>query len=179
MLPAEYLIRVTALLDELGMPAEYIVHRQLPLFFEPAELVLAEAGPDGREYLLTPEAVIAWRQLSAAAAQDGVLLSLASAFRSLGRQADIIRRKQSLGLSLEQILSASAPPGYSEHHTGRAIDIATPGCPPFEEAFESTEAFGWLSKHAGSFGFTLSYPRGNKYGYVFEPWHWCYCAEDT
>ncbi|HEX7650108.1 MAG TPA: D-alanyl-D-alanine carboxypeptidase family protein, partial [Noviherbaspirillum sp.] len=27
---------------------------------------------------------------------------------------------------------------------------------------------------AGRFGFTLSYPRGNTYGFIYEPWHWCY-----
>lgn len=136
--------------------------------------MLVETGLDGREHLLVPEASAAWRKLSAAAADDGLSLFLASAFRSLDRQAEIIRRKQSLGMSPEQILSSSAPPGYSEHHTGRAVDIATLGCPPFEEVFEHTEAFRWLSRHAGSFGFTLSFPRGNKYGYVYEPWHWCY-----
>ena len=101
-------------------------------------------------------------------------LMIVSAFRSLQQQAEIIRWKLSCGLSIEATLLGSAPPGYSEHHTGRAVDISSPGCPPWDETFAHTEAYQWLSRHAGSFGFSLSFPRGNRYGYVFEPWHWCH-----
>lgn len=170
----EYLDRVEALLEELGIPSAAFVHRALPLFPVPAELVVAEIGSDGREHLLVPAATTAWHRLSAAAREDGISLHIVSAFRDLQRQADIIRRKQRLRVPLAQILVASAPPGYSEHHAGRAIDINTPGCRPTEEEFENTDAFRWLSLHAGSFGFTLSFPRGNTYGYIFEPWHWCF-----
>ncbi len=173
-MPDPYLLRIQAELEELGIPPTLFAHRSLPVFYEPAELMLVETGPDGREHFLVPEAGAAWRKLSAAAAGDGLSLFVASAFRSLEQQAEIIRRKLSLGRSLVQILTSSAPPGYSEHHTGRAVDVATSGCPPFEEEFEHTEAFQWLMLHAGSYGFTLSFPRENRYGYVYEPWHWCY-----
>jgi len=43
-----------------------------------------------------------------------------------------------------------------------------------EGAFAHTEAFRWLSLHAKQFGFTLSYPEGNPFGYAYEPWHWCF-----
>ena len=59
------------------------------------------------------------------------------------------------------------------HHTGRAVDIATPGVPPLTEAFERSDAFRWLEKNATNHGFSMSYPRGNALGYVYEPWHWC------
>ncbi|WP_338924995.1 D-alanyl-D-alanine carboxypeptidase family protein (plasmid) [Pseudomonas silesiensis] len=39
-------------------------------------------------------------------------------------------------------------------------------------AFEETDAFAWLTKHAGSFGFEMSYPKGNARGFNYEPWHW-------
>jgi D-alanyl-D-alanine carboxypeptidase len=170
----EFLRRVDALLAELGIAREQFAHRPLPLFREPAHLVVVETDAEGRAHWLIPEATAAWHQLSAAAVQDGVRLVLVSAFRNLQQQAEIIRWKLSRGLSIEAILLGSAPPGYSEHHTGRAVDISSPGCPPWEEAFEHTEAYQWLSRYAGSFGFSLSFPRGNPYEYVFEPWHWCH-----
>ena len=68
----------------------------------------------------------------------------------------------------------NAPPGFSEHHSGRALDLSTEGFAPLEEAFERSEAFKWLCGNGGRFGFTLSYPRGNRYGIVYEPWHWLY-----
>lgn len=169
----EYAATVAALLQELGIPAGVFSHRGLPLFHPPAELVVAAVGPNDEEHLLTPDAAKAWSTLSAAASKDDISMQIVSAFRDLERQADIIRRKQRLGIPLERILVASAPPGYSEHHTGRAVDINTPGCSALEEDFEDTEAFRWLTRHAGSFGFSLSFPRANRYGYIFEPWHWC------
>jgi len=75
---------------------------------------------------------------------------------------------------VEEILTVNAAPGYSEHHSGYALDIGTPGEPPAEESFESTAAFAWLGEHAGRFGFQLSYPRDNPHGIVYEPWHWCW-----
>ena len=72
----------------------------------------------------------------------------------------------------------NTPPGYSEHHTGRALDITTSDCEPLTEAFELTEAFTWLVTHASKYQFSLTYPRDNPYGIIYEPWHWAVRAED-
>lgn len=170
----EYLARVDRLLQELGITNEMVVRRGLRLFNEPGELVPSGESVDARDLQLVPEVALAWHRLVAAAAEDGVHLLIVSAFRSMERQAEIVRGKLRSGMPIEQILQSSAPPGYSEHHSGRAVDLATPGCPPLEEEFENTSAFEWLSRKAGAFGFVLSFPRGNKYGYQYEPWHW-YC----
>ncbi len=73
---------------------------------------------------------------------------------------------------MREILSVSAAPGYSEHHTGRAVDLTTPGTRPLEEDFEATPAFEWLTGTAEDFGFRMSYPRNNRHGIAYEPWHW-------
>ena len=171
--------RIRSVLEELGIPAGLISARALPIQAEARELVIAELGDNGREHLLIPAAATAWKQLAAAAHADGAHLQIASAFRSVERQADIVRRKLQAGLSIDAILLASAPPGFSEHHTGRAVDVATPDCPPFDAAFAQTEAFRWLSLHAQEFGFALSYPEGNACGYDYEPWHWCFANPVT
>ena len=69
----------------------------------------------------------------------------------------------------------SAPPGYSEHSTGFAIDIgdATQRETDFETEFENTVAFKWLIKNAAKFHFKLSFTKDNKY-IDYEPWHWRY-----
>ena len=77
---------------------------------------------------------------------------------------------------MAEILQVNAAPGYSEHHGGEALDIGTPGEPPAEESFETTPAFAWLSQHAARHGFSLSYPRDNPHGIVYEPWHWRFRA---
>lgn len=170
----EYQSRINLALDALGIPLELITRKRLPLHPEAQDLVIAEIDQGGREYLLVPEAARAWRDLKHAAQRDRVIMEIVSAFRSIDRQIEIIRVKLDRGMPIETILSLSAPPGYSEHHTGCAVDINTPGCIATEEPFEHTDAFRWLTAHASRFGFTLSYPRGNRSGFIYEPWHWCF-----
>jgi D-alanyl-D-alanine carboxypeptidase len=160
------------LLDELGISDEILARRALPFCPLPQELVVAQIDADGRQHRLVPAAARAWEAMQLAAQGDGIVLEIVSAFRDLDRQADIIRAKLAKNMPMDTILALSAPPGYSEHHTGRAIDINTPGCVPTEEEFEQTAAFAWLQAHAGRFGFDLSYPRGNASGFIYEPWHW-------
>jgi zinc D-Ala-D-Ala carboxypeptidase len=170
----DYLARIQCILDDLGVPQGFCTRRALPVQEEARELELVDVGENGREYLLIPAAAAAWRAMSAAASADGIALKIVSAFRSVDRQTEIVREKLALGLTLDAIFASSAPPGYSEHHTGRAVDVGIPGAPPLEEDFEDTHAFRWLTENAGHFGFVLSFPRDNPQGYVYEPWHWCY-----
>lgn len=172
--PSEYLRRLRRLHQDLGIPAAYARDCELPLCVEPERLADTEADCFGRPQRLTPEALEAWTTLRYAAAQDGIELFLVSAFRDLDYQAGVIRRKLEAGRSIEEILSVNAAPGYSEHHTGRALDVGTPGCPVLEEEFAKTKAYQWLGEHASEYGFHLSYPPDNPYGIAFEPWHWCY-----
>jgi D-alanyl-D-alanine carboxypeptidase len=162
------------LADEFGISAALLAQRGLCVYEEAAILEVAEVDADGKQHLLAPATASAWRRLKADAARDGVSLVIVSAFRSVERQAEIVRRKLASGMSIDQVLSASAPPGYSEHHTGRAVDISTPGVRPLEVEFGQTPAFAWLQQHASGHGFRLSYPAGNSQGYQYEPWHWCF-----
>lgn len=170
----DYQQTVKTVLDALGITPDVIARKRLPFYEVAEQLVVAEKDAQGREYLLIPEAADAWQALKQAAHDDNVIVEIVSSFRTLERQIEIIKAKQARGMPIEQILTLSAPPGYSEHHTGRAVDINTPGCEATEEPFEHTDAFRWLCQHAGRFGFTLSYPRGNDLGFIYEPWHWCY-----
>jgi D-alanyl-D-alanine carboxypeptidase len=170
----DYESKIQCALASLGIADDVIAGRRLPLCREAQTLIVAEADATGREYQLVPEAARAWWDMKRAAQEDGVMLEIVSAFRSVGRQIEIIRAKLDCGMLIDTILASSAPPGYSEHHTGRAVDINTPGCDPLEGIFEETEAFRWLLANAGRFGFTLSYPRDNPWGYIYEPWHWCF-----
>ena len=70
-----------------------------------------------------------------------------------------------------------AIPGYSEHGfpKGQAVDFITTGGIPSDERpldFAKTIEYKWLLKNANKFGFYQSYPRNNKLGLMFEPWHW-------
>lgn len=157
---------------DLGIPADYAVLRKLPYYAEATTLV--EVGPNlvGRMQRLAPEAADKWRLMVSAAAQDGVRLLIVSGFRSFDYQAQLIRKKLEAGQTIGEILVVNAAPGFSQHHTGTAVDVASPGSRPLTEEFEESEAFHWLSENAARFGFSMTYPRGNRWGFVYEPWHW-------
>jgi len=173
-----YARRVRRLQAELGIPPGYAAARCLPL--QPEARRLVSVGPDiyQREQRLLRPAADAWRRMARSAADQGVVLQLVSAYRSLDYQAGIVRRKLQNGQCIDEILAVSAAPGYSEHHTGRAVDLTTPGYPVLEEAFETSPAFAWLVANAASFGFHMSFPRDNPFGVVYEPWHWAWRGPD-
>ncbi|HRI81878.1 MAG TPA: D-alanyl-D-alanine carboxypeptidase family protein [Opitutaceae bacterium] len=171
-----YAARIAALHRELGLPADYAIRRRLALQPEADEAALLTIAtpPDSPPVRLTPPAAAAWTRLRQSAQADGVALEPLSGFRSVNRQVEIIRRKRDAGQPLAAILASVAAPGYSEHHTGHALDLGTPGEPELEEGFALTSAYRWLRDHARDHGFHLSYPRDNPHGIVFEPWHWCW-----
>lgn len=158
----------------LGADPALLRQRGLPLFADARALACVGLGTDGRDKFLAPPAARAWAAMRAAAAADGVELLLISAFRSFDFQLALIRGKLAKGRSIAEILTVNAPPGCSEHHSGRAVDIGARDTPALEEDFENTAQFAWLQAHANQHGFHMSYPRGNRYGYLYEPWHWCF-----
>ena len=163
----------------LGVPSNYAASRGLALCLTPEELVETEPDFYGRPQRLTAQALQAWSQMKSCAAESEITLHLISAFRSPDYQYELLKRKLDAGQSINQILQVNAAPGYSEHHTGRAIDVGTLGCAALVEEFEWTPAFAWLREHAGEFGFALSYPRDNPSGMAYEPWHWCFREQSS
>lgn len=135
---------------------------------------LVSVGPDchGRPARLTPETAVAWSALLAAARDDGVGLQLVSGYRSYEQQARIWERKLRAGQTPGEIRRVVAVPGFSQHHTGRALDIGTPGYTDLTEQFAGTRAFHWLTERAPAFGFSMPYTRDNTLGIAYEPWHW-------
>ena len=173
-LQSDYVVRIEELARELGIPADYAKLRQLSIRVEATDLVSVGANPEGNNCRLIRPAARGWNYMHAAARKLDIELIPLSAFRSVDRQAQIIRGKLAVGEKITSILDTIAAPGYSEHHTGCAIDIGSDETPPLEEVFADTRAFAWLMLHAEEFGFKLSFPKDNLYGFVYEPWHWCW-----
>jgi D-alanyl-D-alanine carboxypeptidase len=122
----------------------------------------------------------AFRKMRKDAQKEGIELFLVSGFRSIHYQKSIFpyKFKNKKNPSEEEFvarLKYSAPAGFSEHHTGLAIDINS-----LEEDFADTKEYEWLLKNAKNYGFEMSFPKNNKQGLGFEPWHWRYVGtEDT
>lgn len=165
------------MLSDLGIPADYGLDPYIPSYSDTDELIDVEPNIVGHTQRLAPDTAAAWRELRQAALDDDVEILLVSGFRSYDDQAALFRTKLAKGHSIDEILSVNAAPGYSQHHTGRAIDVATPGCRPLTEEFEHTRAFAWLMLNAEKFDFRMPYGHGNPYGFAFEPWHWSQLAD--
>jgi len=104
----------------------------------------------------------------------GKAMKSQSAYRSYSAQVSTYNSWVSrLGKKAADLTSAR--PGYSEHQTGLAIDIATAdsSC-TLRACFASTNQGKWLAKNAWKYGFILRYPKGQTdvTGYEFEPWHY-------
>lgn len=173
-----YRLQLSALNKALGIPEDFLDSCLLPICEEPKVLVDTEPDYYKRPQRLVPEAFAAWTQMKQAAQDDNIIIFLISAFRDIRYQHDLIAKKLAAGDTIQAILAVNAAPGFSEHHTGRAVDIGTPGCDALVEAFEETVAFHWLKANANNHGFFMSYPRGNELGIDYEPWHWCFCKSE-
>ncbi|AFZ45873.1 D-Ala-D-Ala carboxypeptidase [Halothece sp. PCC 7418] len=154
-------------------PPDLLGH--LPYESAPKES-LTPVTADGRIQLRTPAAQ-AFIKMQNEARREGISLVPLSGFRSIAQQEKLFfgvkaQRRQRTTERAE----VSAPPGYSEHHTGYAIDIGDGKAPAthVETSFGETEAFAWLEENAARYSFELSFPENNAQGISYEPWHWRY-----
>lgn len=171
-LSSEYRSRLEALHQQLNIPASFVRTCKMPLQLEAVDLVSSELDIFDRQQSMTAATLACWQKMQAAAQMDAIVLQIISAFRTVEYQYELLQRKLDKGQKIDAILMVNAAPGYSEHHTGCAIDITTRGCQPLHEEFEETAAFRWLQCNGKRFDFSLSYPRDNPFGIVYEPWHW-------
>jgi D-alanyl-D-alanine carboxypeptidase len=169
-----------SLQDEIPKPSKSLGH----YLYAPAPLdqlmIIGSYAQGGEQRFerLRREAGLAFLKMVDAARLDGVWIIPVSGFRSLADQTELFQLQIQQNGSEALAAKAVAPPGYSEHHTGYAIDLGDGSTlrDDVSLTFEESNAFQWLTDHAAAFGFELSFPQGNKQGVNYEPWHWRYVA---
>ena len=164
-----------------------LVNANLPFAGEPSP-TLAPANEDGT-IQLEAEAADAYRQMSAAAAEDGVALVLSAGYQDAdARTAAYEAQKQQYlekGKTEEEAASLAAdiqpPAECNDHGTGYAADILSTDYPTRDTGFDTTRAYEWLTAYAAEYGFILRYPEDRQAatGVVFEPWHWRYVGTEN
>ena len=164
---------LTSKLSGLNISQATIKDYRLPLQPEATALTRAENDIYDRPQWMAPDTLDRWHGMQAAATADGMSITLVSAYRSIDYQCALMRKKLHSGKTLEEILRVNTMPGYSEHHTGRALDLHDGLGEPLTEAFAQRETFQWLCAHAQEYAFSMTYPRDNVWGINYEPWHWC------
>jgi LAS superfamily LD-carboxypeptidase LdcB len=146
-----------------------------------------------KDMLLQPKAAQGWDGLKTRAKKEGIIMSLAAAYRSAIDQKTIFLSSLK-GISVDAIaagtadaqvdavLAHTALPGYSRHHTGYTVDIACDSQPGVK--FENSVCFRWLSGNnylnAKKSGWIPSYPSGaGKQGPEPEPWEYVWVGTNA
>lgn len=174
---------------ELGDPSAVtvVVNKRRPLDpidYSPAGLVLPAVPLAVQEpnALLRSDTAAAVEQLFAAAANDGVGLTLVSGYRSYQDQVSTYEHWVAQhGGDTAAADRISARAGFSEHQTGLAFDIGqSDGACTLSSCFADTAAGRWMAANAHRFGFILRYPNGAQdiTGFSGESWHYRYVGVD-
>ncbi|MBQ7060764.1 MAG: M15 family metallopeptidase [Clostridia bacterium] len=149
--------------------------------------LLALHGNTGRWLLLTnndhallPEVVTALDSFAEAFCNrtGGDRLLVTSSFRTLEYQQRVYDEKLA-EQGAEYASMYVALPGFSEHHTGLAVDLSTMSAAGERVPLISHAAFEWVKAHCSDFGFILRYPVGSEgiTHVAFEPWHFRYVGK--
>jgi zinc D-Ala-D-Ala carboxypeptidase len=134
----------------------------------------------GGGFRLRPAAATKFKAMVESARSSGVNITTISAFRSIEDQ-----KRLFFGVGAERgqqptkRAEVSAPPKYSEHHTGYALDLGDASVPAtnLSQNFDTTPAYKWLKANAARYSFELSFPKGNIQTVSYEPWHWRFVGD--
>lgn len=130
-------------------------------------------------FLLRSEPAAQLTAMLSDASANNLAIDLTSTYRSYQNQQTVYANWVAVNGSIALADTVSARPGYSEHQTGLAADLQTPGCAL--ECFSGTAAYTWLKQNAAQYGFIERYPAGLSAitGYAPESWHWRYVGVTT
>ncbi len=154
----------------------------LPEGWEDEIEIVSSANSLGDTVLAEAEAYNAYLALKESLAAEGVYVDLDSAYRSVAEQQEIMDRfiKE---YGAEYARKTVAQPGYSEHHTGLALDLYlnVDGSDVYlnEDMVLYPEIWKKIHEKLPEYGFILRYPEGKEHvtGYGYEPWHIRYVGD--
>ena len=135
---------------------------------------------DNRTFLIENETYMNFINLRESLLQEeSITIELDSVYRSVKRQQEIwdqfVREK-----GIDYARKYVAQPGYSEHHTGLAVDICLvvngTVIDDNDEMIAQKEIFAKIHKKLADHGFILRFLKGKEKitGYNYEPWHFRY-----
>jgi len=161
---------------------------QLPSTYAPTDLVsICTNIPNLRcvnntNFLIRNILISELQEMINAAIQDGIDLSIRSAYRSYPTQQSTYNYWLSVnGGNVAATDQVSARAGHSQHQLGTAIDFSSVEINDgLGGTFASTQASKWLADNAWKYGFVISYPQGYESitGYSYESWHYRYIGRE-
>jgi D-alanyl-D-alanine carboxypeptidase len=158
-----------------------LVNKQnkLPDDWEEKVVLKESVNRYGETYLVEEKALEQFLALQKELAEEGIIIELDSTYRSVQEQQDLWD-EWTVEFGEEYVKTYVAVPGYSEHHTGLAIDICLDvdgkRINDNDEMIAEKEIFAKIHEHLAEHGFILRYLEGKEdiTGYGYEPWHFRY-----
>lgn len=149
----------------------------LPEDYESKLELVTEVNTVGDSVVVEKKAYEAYLELKKDVLENaGIEIQLDSAYRSVAAQQDIMDRfTEKYGA--DYAMKTVAKPGYSEHHTGLAIDLyfTLAGQDVYynEDMVQYPEVWEKIHARLADHGFILRYLEGKEHitGYGYEPWH--------
>lgn len=173
----KYYTNVTKIKDENDLLVLVNKYNQLSSSFKPKNLTTINSKYqwNGRSNQLTKEATLAFEEMCKAAAKDKIYIYAASGYRSYATQKYLYNNYVATD-GFEDAETYSARPGYSEHQTGLAMDIAN----KYDFISKKDKEYTWLINNSYKYGFILRYPENKDTltGYMYEEWHYRYVGKE-
>ena len=157
------------------------LHRIPADYFDNLELVEMR-GYDDEIFQVEKQTAAQFRKLQNETAQKGIEILLSSAYRSVEKQ-QAIKEELTAEYGEEYGKQFVAAPGYSEHHTGLALDFVAKIDGKWlienKEIFDRAEELQPVYDILPRYGFILRYLKGKEEitGYPAEPWHIRYVGD--
>lgn len=162
----------------LGIDYLILINKKNPLPFdwETKVQTVHMTNSLGIDVEVEVKAYEAYLKLKRALESEGIYIDLDSARRSVAYQQEIMDsfiKKYGLDYAKNYV----ATPGYSEHHSGLALDLylKIDGVDVYnnEDLVKYTEIWAKIHAKLADYGFILRFLEGKKdiTGYSYEPWH--------
>ncbi len=158
---------------------------------EATELTALDNG-----YMIDKRIKTNYEEFAKAAEAAGFPLVMVSAYRSVSSQQSVFSQNvqevmSSKGVSEEEATKITKEtitvPGYSEHHTGLAVDVVDQNwynnypSQLLEASYGDQPGAKWIAENAPKFGFIIRYPKDRQdiTKITYEPWHLRYVGKES
>ena len=157
-------------------------YHKVPETWEDALRTVSFINPLGEEVIVEEKAYQAYLGLKKDLEKEGVFIGLDGALRTLKRQEEITEEfLEKYGA--DYAAKIVAKPGYSEHHSGLALDLYLivdgKNIINNEDLVQYPKVWEKVHQKLAEYGLILRYPKDKEHisGYAYAPWHIRYIAD--
>lgn len=148
----------------------------VPRNFKPENLIRIDRGTPGwssvKDIYICKETALAYNEMLKQAWKEDIFISVTHGYRSYEEQKEL-KKKFINQIGKQNAVKRVVPAGYSEHHTGWALDLAGMKKTDGTYITSNKEVYQWIEKNCYKYGFIIKNLKGKEdiTGTIYEPWH--------